>query len=135
MGWLIPKRYLRWREPKIVRRTRETIVEKTLPRWVRPLGALIGTGLWLLVLFPGSLMNNNHAIPPGITVLVALMLGVFYAYVVPWLYRFETSEVIVAEKWIRLLSGDKPNDLRYEKMSSCQIVSHEIEGQKISILA
>jgi len=80
-------------------------------------------------------MNNNHAIPPGITVLVALMLGVFYAYVVPWLYRFETSEVIVAEKWIRLLSGDKPNDLRYEKMSSCQIVSHEIEGQKISILA
>jgi hypothetical protein len=135
MGWLVPKTYLQWREPRAIRRTREDLAAKTLPPWGRPAIVAVVLGAVLLIWLLARLDPNKH--PPGVHVplSIGLLAGLFFVYLLPWLYRLAPSQILITDAGIRMVIGDGVSVWRYKDIHSCAIVSRDCNGEKMAILA
>src|SRR5206468_11105953 len=122
MGWLIPKTYLKWREPKSVRQVRDAMDEKVLPVWVLPLTVVASSAFFNITLCLPAL-NPKNTLPLPIALPVASAVGILFVYILLWFLGFCPSEVIVTDTRIRRIIGNRFADWEYKHLRSCQIVS------------
>jgi hypothetical protein len=118
MGWLLPKTYLRWREPKEVRRTCEWLERRSSSRLLRPALVLVVAGTLLCTWY----LNKNPS-PWWPAVLLGLGGGVVVVYVLPLLYVICPSEVRVTETCILKIVGDQPAAWKYTEIEACCIAT------------
>jgi hypothetical protein len=118
VGWLIPKTYLRWREPYDLYRAREVLAWRALPRFFRPTAAVV---MSLLLLFGWALAPlNPKNDPPTLECALglALFFGPFMIYILPLLSLLEPSIIRVTETCIRCGSVR----WGYSDVTSCRII-------------
>jgi hypothetical protein len=123
MGWLIPRTYLHWREPALVRRTREAAEEKALPRLLRPALVLLCTGLLLLQWYFATLNPNKQPRPLWQVLPVAVGFGLLLVYVLPLLYRLCPSSIRVTDAGLARVVGNHARVWKYRDLRSCRVVS------------
>lgn len=128
MGWLIPKTHLRWREPYYLRRSREVLEIRALPRYFRPAAAVIVSLLLLAVWALAHLDPKKH--PPSFEFALGLAVafGPFMVYAVPLIYLLQPSMIRVTEAYISRRSSKYPVCWKYRDISSCRIIT-EGEGE------
>ena len=135
MGWLFQKTYLKWREPKLVRRAVTAMEERKTRPFVRPIifGVAFGMlmGLWYLA----CLLPGNNPPSAGVAVLTAIGGGLLMTYGLPLLLRYGPAEIRVMGKWIQRAVGNSATIWKYWDIKHCQIASREINGEDVSVLA
>ncbi len=129
MGRLIPKTYLRWREPAAAVRTREALAK--LPRWFRPAATLVCFVLLLLPWLLTFVLPNRHPLPfwqvgPGVLAMALVMV-----YVFPLIYRFCPSDIRITERGIRMDVANSRNLWTYRDLKSCRVV---LDGAEVRLL-
>src|SRR5438270_2677076 len=95
--WLLPKRLFQWTEPKGFRQDLWKVERAYTRWWFQPASAFLWTGLflsgWLLAKW-----NPNKQPPPfWAALLVALVFGLFLAYVLLWFFSLCPASIIVFE--------------------------------------
>lgn len=128
MGWLIPKTYLKWTEPKLARRTSDALEKADLPRWFRPAATLLLSGLLLLNWFLATLNPQKNPLPFMQALPIALVGGVVFVYLFPLLYRLCPSYIRVTDRYISRVIGNHPSVWKYSEIQTCRIASERSEG-------
>src|SRR5256885_732542 len=128
MGWLIQKTYLKWREPRIVRRAVAAQAARAESWWSRPVAALIVAVL--LIISWGIAHLNPQKNPSSVWFMIHLSIGGGLAavYLLPLLFQLCPSEVRVTEKAITRIIGNRVSYWPYNKIHSCQLAFREIGG-------
>ncbi len=134
MGWLIPKTYLKWREPKAIRQTREALAEKALPGYFRPLAVFVCAALIMLNWFLATLDPQKNPPPLMFALPLSLMGGVLFVYIFPLFYRLCPSEIRVTEIAITRTEGDHPIWLKYRDIRSCRIALQQSGHDVLAVL-
>jgi hypothetical protein len=133
MSWLLSKTYLRWCEPRLIRRARERSAAP--PFWVQPFRILAFTALILLAWFLAKFVPNVQPRPIRTLLAEALAISFTLVYVVPYLLGFLPHYVSVTEKGIGSLTVKDAVWWEYKDIESCEIASRDIDGQTVRVLA
>jgi hypothetical protein len=141
---LVAKTYLKWNEPRVIRQAVRrasaaalTTRQKLLLRLGRPCLvvciAAIMMPFWLLGRkYP---LPHEHAPPLWAAVLLALSLGVFLTYVVPWLNRLCPSSIKVRGDGILRQTAYGVTVWKYRDMSGYNISPFQTDAGEASVLA
>ena len=136
MGLLFPRKLMKWREPRKVRRAREATEEKRLSPWVRPLGVLaVAAVFWIISLLGVASEDAPITAQPCLALLMLVGLGVFLVYLVPLMLKLCPAQVLLTEKALVRVVGNTGTHLPYESIHSCEIVSRTFGEESFSILA
>jgi hypothetical protein len=134
MGWLVPKTFLMWREPRAARRKRESLAEASLSRMARPAVVFFIAAILLLMWFLATLDPNKHP-PRFLAVLpIALGTGMVFVYAFPLMYWLCPSQVRLTERGITQVVGDHATIWAYEDVQCCRIIKEEQGSESSRIL-
>jgi hypothetical protein len=139
---LVPKTYLEWKEPRIIRQAvrRASVANLTRKQKLR----LRLLPLFLTLFVAGMMMPlwlharkdpDKHAQPLWVVVLLILSLGVFLTYVVPWLSRLCPSKIKVRKNGIYRETGSGVTVWKYGDMSGYRILPVQTDAGEASVLA
>ncbi len=128
MGWLFPKTYLKWTEPKLERRTRDALEKAAMPYWLRPTLLLLLSGLLLLNWLLATLNPQNNPLPFMQALFIALIGGVFFVYGFPLILELCPSYIRVTETCIHRVIGNHARVWKYSEIQVCRIVSEGTDG-------
>lgn len=132
MGWLIPKTYLKWREPKSVRRVLGRAQIAKWGRWDRLLAVVLLVGCGML---GWSFHNPSDGEKASLWSLLfwTLVIATTYVwFVMPWIFR-SPLHVTVSEKAITASNGLR-HTFRYDNIMSCLIARRESNEGMVPIL-
>jgi hypothetical protein len=98
---LLPKVAFKWKEPKDFVRAKAASERARRRWWHRPLATAVLTVLLTVLLLPGWYLARfdptKHPRPFSQGLPVAWVLSMFFTYLVPWIYSFDTPEIALLD--------------------------------------
>jgi hypothetical protein len=123
--------YLRWREPTIVRQSRDAFDLAAVPVWERPILVFVNVGVMLFVRYLTTLNPNKQPISFSTAVILGVLQGLGFFYLLPWVYRLVPCSVRMTDTGIILARGDHSRVWKYATIAKCEFV---LEGE-VTLLA
>jgi hypothetical protein len=116
---LLPKVRIKWREPKALVMQRDSRVRTTVIWWQQAVGVVIITIIMMLVWYLATL--NPKKSPPSfeIALILAISLGVFLVYIVPWIVRLCPSEIKLTDDAVIVTQGNRHRWAKWKDIGSC----------------
>jgi len=112
------KEHFRWKEPKAFLALNDAFERSTLSWWLQPLMALVGgallMGSWYLARF--NPQKHPPALPTAIS--LAILFGVFTAYIVPWMISLCPSEVRFYDTYFMRTRGNTHRQIKYRDLTT-----------------
>lgn len=134
MRRLIPKAHLKWNEPKLVQQAKDVLEDQSLSPWFKP-------GLAVAVAAMGMLQwwlakQDPTRTPPELSRALPLsfVAGVFFAYLVPWLYRICPSRIQVFDDGIARSCGSGASVWKYKDIDRCEIATVQVGNVRQALL-
>ena len=114
----VPKVRLKWREPKGFVEERDCRERKAAIWWQQIVGIAIVVILMMPVWFLATLNPKKN--PPSfeIALMLAIFLGIFLVYLVPWIIRFCPSEIKLTDDALFVLRGNRHRSAKWKDISS-----------------
>jgi len=123
---LLPRKHFTWKEPKVLLKISDAFERSTLQWWRRPLWGLVAAAMLMSSWSIARL--NPHKQPPavGVAILIALVGGVFFAYIAPWMVSLCPSVVHFYDSSLVRVRGNAHRQIRYSDIAS---FSWRVQGE------
>lgn len=119
---------LNWKEPKAFALTSDRYEKRRMPWWVQPLCAIAVVGLNLLCWYLATLNPHKHPLPLNQALPIILTLGLFIAYVFPWLCRLCPAEVRITRSKIVRTCGNSHRIVAFKKITGFKWFENPNQG-------
>ena len=114
---LFSKIKFKWREPKAFVEIKNKMEAKK-QKWWYPIITFTVVVALTLTLRHFALLTGKIPAPLKISILLAVSLGIFLAYIVPWLNKLCPTEIRITDKFINVIRGDRNNIYKWHKIKS-----------------
>jgi len=106
-----------WREPKAFVAIKNKMEAKK-QKWWYPIITFTVVVALTLILRHFALLTGKIPAPLDISILLAVSLGLFLAYVVPWFNKLCPTGIRITDKSISVIRGDRNNIYKWNKIKS-----------------
>jgi hypothetical protein len=115
---LFPKVRFKWREPKALVEVRDYHERRAFLWWHGILG-VAGVAILMMPVWYLATLNPKKSPPNfGIALLLAIFLGVFLVYIVPWIIKFCPSEIRLTDNALVILRGNRHRAVKWKEIRS-----------------
>lgn len=134
MGWLIPKTYLKWDEPRIVWESRNRAEDRRRSPWTAPIVALVISAMAMALWAQAWLIPGKTPPPFTVALLSSLGLGILIGYIQPRVLRMCSPRFFVQEKELVMVLGNGRRTWKWEKILRCCLETVTLEDQTVAAL-
>lgn len=134
MKRLVPKAHLKWREPREIRRIQERIEAEARSFWFAPGMVVFASAPFLAMWWLARQVPGRTPPPLPQALGLALLAGVFFAYVLPWVLRRCPADIRVFENGISRVVGNTAAMWKFTDMERCGIAVRDIGGRAFAVL-
>ena len=114
----LQKKHFRWKEPKEFLRLQRGFEKSKVRWWHQPVAALFLFAMLMASWYGARLDPAKQPLPLHQVLPLALGVGVFLAYFIPWVSQFYTSHLYLYDTFLMRLRGNTQLRVQYDNIAS-----------------